>query len=254
MLNSHKNTVGVPLFGAPEISRSGTFSRRRELVAAGLLLLAGPLAASGPEVTWREILATAESFTDVVAERAVAIEGIRPFTEVLRAIYETFDDPPETHYFFCAVYYMPCEKGFTEARGFNTTSATLKGLGGRKYGADFLKATYVEGFSRLAEPVRGAAIPLLRREIPRPHPRQSQQHAARSGFHRGAPGESALRQNETNVDSRSGDGRPVRSDTVSGRRHGRRAFFAVSSISTGVRMFRSVRVRISGVRPRAMLR
>lgn len=92
MLNSHKNTVGVPLFGAPEISRSGTFSRRRELVAAGLLLLAGPLAASGPEVTWREILATpleadgllgtAESFTDVVPERAVAIEGIRPFTEV----------------------------------------------------------------------------------------------------------------------------------------------------------------------------
>ena len=39
--------------------------------------------------------------------------------------------------------------------GFNTTPATLRGLGGRKYGADFLKATYVEGFSRLAEPVRG---------------------------------------------------------------------------------------------------
>lgn len=139
--------------------------RRPKLVAAGLLLLAGPLAASGPEVTWREILATsleadgllaaAESFTDVVPERAVAIEGIRPFTEVLRAIYETFDDPPETHYFFCTVYYTPREKGFTEARGFNTTPATLKGLGGRKYGADFLKATYVEGFSRLAEPVKG---------------------------------------------------------------------------------------------------
>ena len=135
------------------------------MVAAGLLLLAGPLAASGPEVTWREILATplesdgllatAESFADVVPERAVAIEGIRPYTEVLRAIYETFDDPPETHYFFCTVYYTPREKGFTEARGFNTTPATLKGLGGRKYGADFLKATYVEGFSRLAEPVKG---------------------------------------------------------------------------------------------------
>ena len=139
--------------------------RRRELVTAGLLFLVGPLAASGPEVTWREILATplesdgllatAESFTDVMPERAVAIEGIRPFTEVLRAIYETFDDPAETHYFFCTVYYTPREKGFTEARGFNTTPATLKGLGGRKYGADFLKATYVEGFGRLAEPVRG---------------------------------------------------------------------------------------------------
>jgi hypothetical protein len=139
--------------------------RRPKWIAAALLLLAGPLAASGPEVTWREILATplesdgllatAESFTDVVPERAVAIEGIRPFTEVLRAIYETFDDPPETHYFFCTVYYTPREKGFTEARGFNTTPATLKGLGGRTYGADFLKATYVEGFSRLAEPVRG---------------------------------------------------------------------------------------------------
>jgi hypothetical protein len=139
--------------------------RRPEWVAATLLLVAGPLAASGPEVTWREILATplesdgllatAESFTDVVPERAVAIEGIRSFTEVLRAIYETFDDIPETHYFFCTVYYTPREKGFTEDRGFNATPATLKGLGGRKYGADFLKATYVEGFSRLAEPVKG---------------------------------------------------------------------------------------------------
>jgi hypothetical protein len=91
-----------------------------------------------------------EEFTSVVPERAAAVEGIRPFTEVLRAIYETFETPPETHYFFCTVYYTPREAGFTFERGFNATPER-----GRKYGADFMKATYVEGFGRLAEPHRG---------------------------------------------------------------------------------------------------
>jgi len=67
-------------------------------------------AGTGPKVTWQEILATpvvnegllddAKSFSDIVPPRFVAKEGIRPFTEVLKAVYETFEDPPETQYFF----------------------------------------------------------------------------------------------------------------------------------------------------------
>lgn len=124
-----------------------------------------PANAAGPDVTWREILATSipnegllqtpEEFTDVIPPRAVKAKGIRPFTEVLKSVYETFDNPPETHYFFCTVYYTPKESGFTAERGFNTAPGSMKGLYSGKYGADFLKATYVEGFGRMAEPVNG---------------------------------------------------------------------------------------------------
>ncbi len=116
-------------------------------------------------MTWREILAapipdeglldSAESFAEVVPLRHVPVKGIRFFTEVLKDVYETFESPPETHYFFCTVYYTPREAGFTEERGFNTTPDSLRALRSKKYGADFVKATYVEGFSRLAEPVGG---------------------------------------------------------------------------------------------------
>lgn len=88
----------------------------------------------------------------MVPEPAVPREGMRPFSEVLRAVYETFADPPETHYFFCTVYYTPQENGFTEERGFNTAPDSLGALPTRKFGTDFLKATWVEGFGRLAEP------------------------------------------------------------------------------------------------------
>jgi hypothetical protein len=55
--------------------------------------------------------------------------------------------------FFCTVYYTPTESGFTAERGFNATSTTAPGLGGRKYPRDFLKAVKKEGFGRLTEPV-----------------------------------------------------------------------------------------------------
>lgn len=121
--------------------------------------------AAGPDVTWQEILATpleeegllqdVASFNDVVPPRATATEGIRSFTEVLRSIYETFDSPPQTHYFFCTVYYTPREAGFTKERGFNVSPDSFRGLASKKYGADFLKATWIEGFGRLAEPMDG---------------------------------------------------------------------------------------------------
>ncbi|MEM6278876.1 MAG: hypothetical protein AAF733_05310 [Verrucomicrobiota bacterium] len=120
---------------------------------------------SATEVTWQEILATdlpregllqtPEEFGSVIPPRAVAVEGIRPFTEVLKAIYETFDSPPTTHYFFCTVYYTPREIGFTKERGFNVKPDSLKALPSRKYAADFVRATWIEGFGRLAEPING---------------------------------------------------------------------------------------------------
>ncbi len=130
-----------------------------------LFALSPALFAASPEVTWREILATPlvredfmetpEEFAAVIPPRAVAAEGIRPFTEVLKAIYETFDQPPTTHYFFCTVYYTPREAGFTKERGFKTTPDSLRALRSKKYPHDFVKATYVEGFGRLAEPQNG---------------------------------------------------------------------------------------------------
>lgn len=138
----------------------------RTFLLAALVLAGAPFAqGAGPNVTWQEILATPviheglmqepEDFTSVIPPRSVATGGIRPFTEVLKSIYETFDSPPETHYFFCTVYYTPRESGFTKERGFNVTPESLRALPSRKYGADFVKATYVEGFGRLAEAVNG---------------------------------------------------------------------------------------------------
>ena len=139
--------------------------RRHALGILLPLLAAFPAVAAGPDVTWQEILATpvegrgllqdVESFIDVIPPRAVAGEGIRSFTEVLRSIYTTFDSPPETHYFFCTVYYTPRESGFTKERGFDVSPDSLRALPSRKYAADFVKATWIEGFGRLSEPVDG---------------------------------------------------------------------------------------------------
>ncbi|MEM9282414.1 MAG: hypothetical protein AAGA96_11335 [Verrucomicrobiota bacterium] len=117
----------------------------------------------GNDVTWQEILATpipgegllqsAEEFSSVIPPRAVATKGIRPFTEVLKAVYETFDSPPETHYFFCTVYYTPRETGFTKEKGFNVAPDSLRALPSHKFPADFVRATWIEGFGRMAEPV-----------------------------------------------------------------------------------------------------
>jgi hypothetical protein len=57
--------------------------------------------------------------------------------------------------FFCTLYYTPKESGFTAARGFDTTPVSARGLGGRKYPRDFLRAVKKEGFGRLLTPVDG---------------------------------------------------------------------------------------------------
>lgn len=117
--------------------------------------------AAQPVVTWREIITVRETpagllgdpeeFCEIAPPRSKAVEGIRSYTEALADIYETFQNPPETHYFFCTVYYTPRETGFTKERGFNMTPTKPRGLN-RSFSADFVKATGIEGFGVMEEP------------------------------------------------------------------------------------------------------
>jgi 3D (Asp-Asp-Asp) domain-containing protein len=137
-------------------------SDRTGLVLAALLAVSAPAAA---KVTWQELinaplpvtgmLQKPEEFADIVPRPAVPAEGLRFFTDVMRDLYDTCAEPPDSHYFFCTVYYTPLETGFAAERGFDLTPAVMKGAGGRKFAADFIRATVMEGFARLAEPVSG---------------------------------------------------------------------------------------------------
>lgn len=143
------------------------FDRKSGIFPIGLMigvaawLAMGHAGAAQPEVTWREILAVhapvpgllsgPAEFCEIAPPRAVPVEGIRRYTEVLADIYETFDGVPETHYFFCTVYYTPRESGFTRSGGFNMAPTQPRGLR-RSFPADFVKATTVEGFGLMSEP------------------------------------------------------------------------------------------------------
>ena len=96
-----------------------------------------------------------DEFATVIPPRSVKVEGTRSFAEALGDIYDTFENPPETHYFFCTVYYTPKESGFTAEQGFNTTQITKSGLAGQKYRSDFIKATSIEGFGEPVYPYKG---------------------------------------------------------------------------------------------------
>jgi len=134
--------------------------RRFDLCATVLLLTAWPAGAS--QVTWQELLdrrepgagllAAPEEFAAIVPPRARPAEGLRFFTGMMRDLYATFDEPPASHYFFCTIYYTPRESGFTTDRGFDLTPTAMKGAGGRRFPADFVRAVIMEGFGRLAAP------------------------------------------------------------------------------------------------------
>ena len=131
------------------------------LIASALIVLASPAGAT--LVTWQELLNTprpfdglmekAEDFAEIVPPQNMPAEGLRFFTEMVRDLYATFEQPPSSHYFFCTVYYTPHESGFKAERGFDLTPAAMKGARGRKYAADFVRAVVMEGFGRLAAPV-----------------------------------------------------------------------------------------------------
>jgi len=139
--------------------------RRFDRVAFLVLLAAAATPSSASTVTWQELINTprpaeglfesAERFAEVVPPQAMPAEGLRFFTEMMRDLYATHEEPPVSHYFFCTVYYTPLETGFVAERGFDLTPKSMKGSGGRKFAADFVRAVVMEGFGRLAEPVKG---------------------------------------------------------------------------------------------------
>lgn len=57
--------------------------------------------------------------------------------------------------FFCTCYFTVQQSAFKEELGFDMVQQTFRGLGGRKYGRAFLKASKMEGFGRLDTPVGG---------------------------------------------------------------------------------------------------
>ena len=138
--------------------------KRSDLLAAAILVLTA-VSATASKVTWQELLNTgvpAEglleqpgAFAAVVPPQAIPAEGLRFFTDMMRDLYATFETPPASHYFFCTIYYTPLESGFDAARGFDLTPTVMKGSGGRKFAADFVRAVVMEGFGRLAGPVDG---------------------------------------------------------------------------------------------------
>lgn len=60
---------------------------------------------------------------------------------------------PPVYYFFCTVYYVPRESGFTAAAGFNMRPDTR--LRVRKLPKSFVDAVRMEGTGRLEEPASG---------------------------------------------------------------------------------------------------
>lgn len=137
---------------------------KRFSLSAALVLSAAPLFGA-TVVTWQELLnvkrpdegllAKPEEFADIVPPQAVPAEGLRFFTDMIRDLYASFDQPPGSHYFFCTVYYTPLETGFCDELGFDLTPQAMKGSGGRKFGADFIRSVVMEGFGRLADPIDG---------------------------------------------------------------------------------------------------
>ena len=136
--------------------------RRSEAICILSVWLALACPARAMTVTWQELLNTPrpfeglmekpEGFAEIVPPQNMPAEGLRFFSEMVRDLYATFDQPPSSHYFFCTVYYTPYETGFDAERGFDLTPTAMKGARGRKYAADFVRAVVMEGFGRLASP------------------------------------------------------------------------------------------------------
>jgi 3D (Asp-Asp-Asp) domain-containing protein len=111
-------------------------------------------------VTWQELINTPrpaeglleepEKFADIVPPQAIPAERLRFFTDMMRDLYATFEETPESDYFFCTIYYTPLETGFVAERGFDLKPTVMKGSGGKKFGADFVRSVIMEGFGRLA--------------------------------------------------------------------------------------------------------
>lgn len=76
------------------------------------------------------------------------------YSRHLKAIQQHFlaveGKHPPVYYFFCTVYYIPRESGFTAEEGFDMTPDTR--LRRREFPKSFVNAVRMEGTCRLAEP------------------------------------------------------------------------------------------------------
>ena len=116
------------------------------LVMSGAALVCSPVTASPDAIT------DTMSDEQLRAFRDAKVKELRQRRKSVRAQRsETGTAYPGI--FFCTLYYTPKESGFTAARGFDATPIRARGLGGRKYGRDFLLAVKKDGFGRLIEPV-----------------------------------------------------------------------------------------------------
>ena len=103
------------------------------LLSLALLLAAPPFA--GADIPWDEVKQRCKEENARLASRPGGHAG--------------------TYFVVCTIYYTPKESGFTAERGFNVTMEEAPGLKGAKYPHDFLRAVKLEGYGRLAEPVKG---------------------------------------------------------------------------------------------------
>ncbi|MEM7146643.1 MAG: hypothetical protein AAF591_16020 [Verrucomicrobiota bacterium] len=99
--------------------------------------------------------ADAGEFCRMGTKETVPQSGLT-FAEAAQAEWEQIlaeGKTPLLMHFFCTVYYTPREEGFTEEGGYDMRQETRGTLGGRYFARSFLKATSMEGFSRMREPM-----------------------------------------------------------------------------------------------------
>ena len=111
-------------------------------------LLAPPEPADG-------LLANPDAWCEIVPNANLS-SGTRTFSEHWQTLQQHYlaveSKHPAVYYFFCTVYYTPRESGFTAERGFDVSPDGRSALGSRRFPKDFIRATTIEGFGRMAKP------------------------------------------------------------------------------------------------------
>ena len=108
-----------------------------------------------PDEPGEGLFADPDEFAKIGEARHVSV-GPRTFSEHFKTLQQHYlavdGKHPPVFYFFCTVYYTPRETGFTAERGFDVTPEWVRGLGSRTFPKNFVRATKMEGFGRMAKP------------------------------------------------------------------------------------------------------
>ena len=102
------------------------------------------------------LLGSPADFAKLAAPREIAVTP-HGYARHLRAVQQHFlaveGRHPPIYYFFCSVYYIPRQSGFTAAAGFDMRPDTR--LRGKSFPRSFVSAVRMEGTGRLIEPGPG---------------------------------------------------------------------------------------------------